>query len=170
MSMNVRKRKHVILFLTSIIVLCLCMTGCSAKPLPIEQDDGSVRPLLTKQADGTIIYVPATGNMTLVRYFDDPSTVPDTIIDTTNEDVPSIETNPSIDDERQILEILNGKKFERVSGGPACATDICIYSDNYRFLIHTACGSIIATIDDRTMHRVLSDDELEELLTFCNAS
>ena len=170
MNINMRKRKHVILFFISIIVLCLCITGCSVKPLTTEQTDGPVPPLLTKQADGTTIYVPATGNMTIVRSFDDPDTVPDTIIDTTNEDVPSIETNPSIDDERRILAILNSKKFDVVSGGPACATDICIYSDNYRFLIHTACGSIIATIDDRTMHRVLSDAELEELLTICDAS
>lgn len=156
MSMIAGKRKHLIIFSISITVLFLCITGCSTKPLQAEQ------------AVGSKIEVSATGNMTIVRYFEDPDTVPDTITDTTNEDVPSIETNPSIDDEKQILAIFNGKEY--VSETPACASDIYIYSDNYSFYIHTECGSIIATIDNDTMSSMLSDDELKDLLTICDAS
>ena len=132
---------------------------CSAKTLPTEQADGPVKPLLKKQADGTIIYVPSTGNMTIVRSGFDPDTTIEALVETT----PSVD----IDDESQIRAILNSKKY--ISDTPACASDLYILSDDYRFIIHTECGSIIATIDNSTMSCILSDTELEELLMICDA-
>jgi hypothetical protein len=159
MSVNVRKRKHATIFLISIMVLCLCIMGCSVKPYLAEEADDPVKPLPIEQAEGGKIDVSVSGNMKIVRSGFDPDTTIEELIET----IPSID----IDDERQILAIINGQKY--ISDTPACASDLYIFSDNNSFLIHTECGSIIATIDDRTMSCILSDTECEELLRICDA-
>ena len=103
------------------------------------------------------IDVPVTGNMKIVHNGFDPDLTFEAFIET----IPSI----SIDDEKQILSILNGKEY--VNDAPACVCDLIINSDNNMFLIHTEGGAVITTVDDRSISCILSDTELKELLTIC---
>ena len=107
-----------------------------------------------------IIDISVTGNMTIIRSGFDPDKTIENVIETT----PSI----SIDDEKQILAILNGKELQK--DAPACISDLTINCDDYMFFIDTGCGSVITTVDDKTMSCILSGDELAALLRICDAS